>query len=333
VNKLSKPTVEHSDPTAFIRQNALEVGFDAVGFACAEPVALEDSGHFREWLAQQYQADMHYLEMHLEKRFDPTLLLPSARTVIVVLQNYYSPASEHSAVSEAKSPPESHSQEEDRTRAISRYALGRDYHRVLGNRLKKLKLRIEAAYPDSEQQFFVDSGPVMERYWAEKAGLGWRGKHTLLITRNFGTWVFIGVMLSSLELKADTPHPDYCGTCTRCLEACPTGAFPQSHLLDSRRCISAWTLEQKQPLGDEQIHLARGCLVGCDHCQQVCPWNRFTQPTRESDVQPRADLLEADLENWSRMTFLEWDQFSRGSAFRRVGYTNFVENARRLLQK
>jgi epoxyqueuosine reductase len=300
-----------------VREWALQSGFDAVGVARAQPVDPETRKKYLACLERGHHASMSYLARNLEARFDPRLVLPGAKSVVVLLKNYW-PGNVSNGSEVAK---------------IARYAGGRDYHKVLGKGLRHLARRIENAWPGTACWTSVDSGPVLERYWAEKAGLGWVGKNTLLLTQGLGSWVFLGVMFTTLELEPDTPHPDHCGTCTRCLEACPTEAFPEPGVLDSRRCISYWTIEHKGELPHESSGNLDDWFFGCDDCQTICPWNRHAKPCEEPEFERRAELREPDLREWARIAWEDWDRLTRGTALRRTGYEGFKRNAESLLKE
>lgn len=291
-----------------IRALGRRCGFDTVGFARAEPVREEAAARFRTYLDEGRHAGMKYLEGRIEERLDPTRLLPEARTVIVVLLNY------HRNNPTAAEP----------VGKIARYAGGRDYHKVMRARLEALKKGLEELYPGTRTWHSADTAPVLERYWAERAGVGWVGKNTLLITRGLGSWTFIGVLLTSLEIPPDAQHADHCGGCRRCLEACPTSALLAPGVLDSKRCISYWTIEHRGelPVGAD-LH---GWVFGCDDCQSVCPWNRFARPTAVSEFELRANLCTPDLVRWAALSRAEWDELTRGTALRRAGYEGWRRN-------
>ncbi len=295
-----------------IRRKALDIGFDAVGFATAGPVAVGTAQHFREWLSKGYHSSMEYLAQWIEARLDPRRLLPEAHSVIVVLCNYYrnNPTQE---LSSGK---------------IARYAGGRDYHKVMGKMLRSLSRWIEETLPGSKTCYEADTGPVLERYWAQQAGLGWNGKNTLLINTHFGSWTFLGIILTSVELPPDSPHPDHCGSCTRCLDVCPTHAFPAPGILDSNRCISYWTIEHRgefPPVVGESLN---GWIFGCDECQTVCPWNRHAKLTSQSEFHLHESLRAPDPISWAEMSWEEWDQRTRGTALRRAGYKGLTRNCK-----
>lgn len=252
----------------------------------------------------------------VEERLDPTRLLPGARTVIVGLFNYY---------------------RENPTLAwdsgkIARYAGGRDYHRVVESKLKRFAHEIQGHYPQAKTWWSVDSGPVLERYWAEQAGVGWVGKNTLLINPGLGSWTFIGVVLTDLVINPDQPHADHCGTCSRCIEACPTDALREPGVLDSGRCISYWTIEHRGEIEPEAGSHLGGWIFGCDDCQTACPWNRHAEPTSEPEFQIREEFSRPNLVQWAHQTWEEWDALTRGSAVRRAGYEGFARNCRIALE-
>jgi epoxyqueuosine reductase len=299
-----------------VRELARGCGFDGVGFARAEAVEPETAAKLRDWIAKGRHASMTYMERDLEKRLDPRLILPGARTVIVLTLNHY-----------RENPTL-----DRKTGKIARYAGGRDYHKVIGKKLRAFRKSLTDRFPDIALWYSVDTGPILERYWAENAGLGWIGKNTNLLTKDYGSWVFVAVVLVSLDLEADSTHADHCGTCTRCLEACPTGAFIQPGLLDSKRCISYWTIEHRGEFELEIAENLNGWFFGCDDCQEVCPWNRHAKPTTERDFELSPDLLEPDLIRWAEIEREEWDRLTRGIALRRTGHPGFKRNAAALLQ-
>ena len=215
--------------TEQIKVKALEIGFSKVGIAKAE-VLTEDGRRLDEWLRPGYQASMGWMEKNREKRIDPEQIIPGARSVISVAANYYTDVEHHPKEDEGK---------------ISRYAWGDDYHILVAARIKKLFEYIKQIMPESDGRYYVDTGPVMDKVWAERAGIGWRGKHTNLITKDFGSWVFLGEIISTLELECDTPMEDFCGSCTACLDACPTKAIVEPYVVDSNKCLSYLTIEHR----------------------------------------------------------------------------------------
>ena len=302
-----------SSLTDTIRTHILdELGFDLVGFAPAE--RMEQEGvRYEEWLLRGYNGSMEWMEKNVEKRQDIRELLPTARSVIVVARNYYTPHEHQPA-----------------TAKISRYAWGRDYHKILPKKLKQLDGFIKGLEPSAESRWFVDTGPVLEKQWAVRAGLGWMGKHTNVITRELGSWVFLGVYITSLDLEPGSPMPDFCGSCTRCLDACPTDAFVAPYVLDATRCISYITIEQKpkQELPEELAARMDDWVFGCDICQDVCPWNRFQSPTDEPEFAPRAGRLELTAEELATMTDEEFLERFQGSPVMRAKAEGMRRNAR-----
>ncbi|MGE3799940.1 MAG: tRNA epoxyqueuosine(34) reductase QueG [Candidatus Kapaibacterium sp.] len=299
--------------TEEIRRHAVEeLGFDLIGFAPAERLA-EEGVRLGEWLARGYNGSMEWLERDPERRTDPREVLPSARSVIVVAKNYYTPYQ--------------HSEEPDYVK-VSRYAWGRDYHRILPKKLKKLHQHIMTLAPEAENRWYVDAGPVMEKAWAVRAGLGWLGKHSNVITRSHGSWVFLGVMFTSLELLYTDSIPDFCGSCTRCIDACPTDAITQPYLVDANRCISYVTIEQKpkEPLDPEFAAMFDRWVFGCDICQEVCPWNKFQQPTDEPDFAPRPGRLDLTFDQIRAMTDEEFEERFRGSPIMRTKLEGLQRN-------
>jgi epoxyqueuosine reductase len=290
-----------------------ELGFDLVSIAPAAAMESE-AARYDEWLARGYHGSMEWLERNGERRRDVREILPSARSVIVVARNYYTPHEHHDDAAHAK---------------ISRYAWGRDYHNILPKKLKQLHRFLQSQVPGAESRWYVDTGPVLEKSWAVRAGLGWMGKHTNVITRELGSWVFLGVLISSIELEYGEPIPDYCGECTRCIDACPTDAIFAPYQLDATRCISYITIEQK-PKEELPAGLAaqmEGWAFGCDICQDVCPWNRFQQPTDEPAFEPREGVLDLTADDLRGMTDEEFQERFRGSPVRRATAGGMRRNA------
>jgi epoxyqueuosine reductase len=287
-----------------------ELGFDAIGIAGTDLASTEQG--LADWLAAGYHGEMDYMAAHGTKRTRPAELVPGTQAVIVARINYR---------------PEGANVTADANRAeISSYALGRDYHKLLRGRLQKLADRITAEIGEFDHRVFTDSAPVMEVALAENAGLGWRGKHTLLLSREAGSWFFIGEIYVSLPLPPDTPTTDHCGTCRACLDACPTDAFTAPYQLDARRCISYLTIELKGAIPETLRPLLSNRIYGCDDCQSVCPWNRTAPLTREADFAPRHGLDTAtllDLFAWDEATF---NEKLTGSAIRRIGYERWLRN-------
>ncbi|MCA1616772.1 MAG: tRNA epoxyqueuosine(34) reductase QueG [Acidobacteria bacterium] len=303
--------------TAEIKARALAEGFHKVGVAPAGPL-LEERARLGEWLARGHQGGMRWMERAPEQRTDPRLVFPAARSVVVCLLNYYTPH-EH-----AHDPASG---------KISRYAWGDDYHDVVGAKLKSLLAWIKERSPGADGKVCCDIQPLMDKAWAARAGLGWIGKHTNLITRDLGSWVFIGELLLDLELDYDAAREDdHCGSCTLCLEACPTGAITEPYVVDSGRCISHATIELRAPeMPAEVAANLEGWLYGCDICQDVCPWNRFEHPTDEPRFEPRGGETSAPLAQVLELTPEAYAERFRRTAVKRAKLAGLQRNARALL--
>lgn len=299
---------------ARIRQWGRELGFQQVGFADTE---LDDAeADLDRWLAEGRHGEMEWMGRHGTKRTRPAELVPGTRSVIVVRMDYL-PA--------AATPAEDLLAKPDAA-CISRYAVGRDYHKVVRSRLKKLAGRIEADIGPFGHRVFTDSAPVMEKPLAAKAGLGWIGKHTNLLNRHAGSWFFLGEIYTDLELPPDRPVTDHCGSCRRCIDICPTRAITSPYRLDARRCISYLTIELKGAIPVEFREAIGNRVYGCDDCQMVCPWNRYAQFSAEDDFSPREGLDAAsliELFGWDEHEFL---QRTEGSAIRRIGHERWLRN-------
>jgi epoxyqueuosine reductase len=295
-----------------IRDRALSSGFDAVGFAEA-CLDTEARAGLREFLARGYHGDMGWLAGTAARRGDPQALWPEARTVIVLGVNY-APEDDPLALLDAP----------DRG-VVSVYARGRDYHDTLKRRLKALAHWIEAGWPGA-LKLFVDTAPVMEKPLAERAGIGWQGKHTNLVSRDFGSWLFLGEIYLSLALEPDAAETDHCGSCRRCLDACPTAAFPAPYRLDARRCISYLTIEHKGMIPAELRPLIGNRIYGCDDCLAVCPWNKFARSTREPDFLPRRELTAPRLAALAELDDAAFRTLFAGTAVKRTGRDRFVRN-------
>jgi epoxyqueuosine reductase len=295
-----------------VRNHALSQGFDAVGFA---PAALADAAGegLRQYLAAGHHGDMGWMQVRSEERAQPKTLWPQAKSAIV-LGLSYAPASDPLAMLEHKARG-----------TISVYAQGADYHDLIKKRLKTIARALASEF-GGEVKVFVDTAPVMEKPLAQAAGLGWQGKHTNLVSREHGSWLFLGVILTTLDLGDATSEQDHCGTCQKCLDICPTKAFPAPHQLDARRCISYLTIEHKGPIPRDLRPLMGNRIYGCDDCLAVCPWNKFATATRETAFHPRVELqgpLLAELANLDDASFRTL--FSK-SPVKRIGRDRFVRN-------
>jgi epoxyqueuosine reductase len=299
-----------------IRTKAIYLGFAKCGIIPAIP--FDDEGErLNTWLRNGFHADMAWMEKHVEKRADPTLLFDGARSIVSVAMNYYTPH-EHS--------------DEEAAGKISRYAWGDDYHSILKDRLDELLVWIREKRPEANGKVCVDTAPLMDKAVAVRAGLGWIGKHSNLITREVGSWVFLGSLLLDIELDHDaTIVEDHCGTCTACLDACPTSAIVEPYVVDSNKCISYATIELRDDKLPEAVaeHL-NGWMYGCDICQDVCPWNRFEQPTSEIGFEPREGETSLSLEAIDRMEHEEYVERFRGSAIKRAKLAGLKRNAKHL---
>jgi epoxyqueuosine reductase len=295
-----------------IRDRALASGFDAVGFAEAHLDAAARAG-LSEFIARGYHGDMGWLAGTATRRGDPRALWPQARTV-VVLGVSYAPADDPLTLEDM---PE--------IGVISVYARGRDYHDTLKRRLKALARWIEEHWPGA-LKLFVDTAPVMEKPLAERAGLGWQGKHTNLVSRRFGSWLFLGEIYLSLALEPDSAESDHCGSCRRCLDACPTKAFPAPNRLDARRCISYLTIEHKGMIPVELRPAIGNRIYGCDDCLAVCPWNKFARAAHEPDFLPREELTAPRLAALAALDDAAFRKLFAGSPIKRTGRNRFVRN-------
>lgn len=308
-----RPPFDHALLARRIRELAGEAGFQRFGISDIDLSA--DEAHLRDWLAQGLYGSMDWMARHGDKRSRPAELIPGTLRVISVGLDY---GREHEQAWQTLA---------DGERAyVARYALGRDYHKLMRNRLQKLAERIAGLVGPFGHRVFVDSAPVLERALARNAGLGWIGKHTCLIDRDGGSWFFLGEIYIDLPLPVDAPASAHCGTCTRCIDVCPTGAITAPYRLDARRCISYLTIEHDGPIPEELRKPIGNRIFGCDDCQLVCPWNKFARRTDEPDFRVRNDLDTASLAElfaWSEEEFL---QRSEGSAIRRSGHRRWLRN-------
>jgi epoxyqueuosine reductase len=303
--------------TRQIRERALAEGFDKTGIVPAGLLTPERE-RLREWLGRGYHGEMQWMAREPDRRTDPRVIFPEARTVIVVALNYYT--------------PHKHSNNTD-TGKVSRYAWGDDYHDVVSSKLQSLLDWIQREIPTAAGKVCVDIQPLMDKAWGVRAGLGWIGKHTNLITPEHGSWVFIGELLLNLELEYDSEQiEDHCGTCTLCLEACPTNAIVEPYVVDSNLCISHATIESRAPqMRDEVATNLEGWFYGCDICQDVCPWNRFEQTTQETRFEPRPGNMEVELSEILELTPASYAERFRHSAMKRAKVTGLQRNAQALL--
>ncbi len=297
-----------SKNTALVKSIARELGFDFCGISKAGFLE-EDAPRLEEWLKKGHHGKMGYMENHFDKRLDPTKLVPGAKSVVSLLYNHF-PKDDLGSPDQFK---------------IAKYAYGRDYHFVIKNKLKTFMQMLQAQVGEIAGRVFVDSAPVMERSWAAKSGLGWIGKHTLLINKDQGSFFFLAELIVDLELEPDGPAKDYCGTCTRCIDACPTDAIT-AYNLDASKCISYLTIELKDEIPDEFQGKMENWIFGCDICQDVCPWNRFSKPHHEQEFHPKDQLKEMKNENWQELTKEVFQEIFRGSAVKRTKFEGLKRN-------
>jgi len=304
--------------TQAIRERALAEGFDKVGISRAGALNAERV-KLEEWLTNGYHGEMGWMARDTDSRTDPSRVFPHARSVVAVAQNYFT--------------PHFHSEDDD-TGKISRYAWGDDYHEVVGSRLRSLLSWIKDQCPEAEGKVCVDIQMTMDKAWAARAGLGWIGKHSNLITKEYGSWVFLGELFLNLDLDYDDEViEDHCGSCTLCIDACPTSAIVEPYVVDSNKCISYATIELRSPeLPQSVSQNLSGWMYGCDICQDVCPWNRFEQVTSESRFEPRANSVNAPLSEILELTPESYAERFRNSSIKRAKLSGLKRNARTLLE-
>ena len=302
-----------------IKQKALDLGFHKIGIARAEPL-LPEGERFREWLEKNLHGAMQWLEREPEKRANPFLIFPEAKSIIVVAFNYYT--------------PHEHEDEEEKGK-VSRYAWGDDYHDVLKEKLRELLSFIKTVDASAEGKICVDTAPVMDKAWAVRAGLGWLGKHSNLITKEYGSWVFLGEILLNKELEYETEHiEDHCGSCRKCLDACPTNAIVEPYLIDSNKCLSYATIELRDSELPENItENLNGWFYGCDICQDVCPWNRFQKPTEETRFEPRPGNVSPNLDEIMSLSTESYVEKFRRSPMKRAKIHGLKRNAAALKKR
>ena len=301
-----------------IKDHARTLGFTHVGIARAQAL---DAEHARllEWLRRGYHGSMAYMQSRAEERRDPRLLLDDARSVISVAYNYFTREAHSDHPSQAK---------------ISRYAWGDDYHNVLRPKMRGLCDFVKTALPGSECLWYVDTGPVMDKAWAVRAGIGWLGKHTNVITRDMGSWIFLAEVLTTAELEYDVPIEDFCGSCVRCIEACPTQAIVEPYAVDSNRCIPYLTIELKTDSIPESASMDfHGWIFGCDICQDVCPWNSFATETSDTSFAPRPHNRNPELEFVMSLGSGEFSKLYRNSPIKRTKQAGLIRNARAVMEQ
>ncbi len=300
---------QKSKNTQIVKAIASEMGFQFCGVSKAEFLE-EEAPRLESWLKQNYHGEMAYMANHFDKRLDPTKLVEGAKSVVSLLYNYY--PSEDLA--------------HDGTYKIAKYAYGKDYHFVIKDKLKEFLARIEEEIGEIGGRVFVDSAPVMERQWAAKSGLGWLGKNSLLLNKQRGSFFFLAELIIDLELDADGPVQDYCGTCTKCLDACPTDAIVGNQIIDASKCISYLTIELKDEIPKQFSDEMEDWMFGCDICQDVCPWNRFSTPHQEQQFNPNPHMHTMDKKEWEELTKDVFNEVFRKSAVKRTKYEGLKRN-------
>jgi epoxyqueuosine reductase len=322
-------SIDRAEASALIKNRALQLGFQRVGIVRAEALNQEDA-RLQQWLGRGFHGEMKWMEREPQQRTDPRRIFPAAHSVIVVALNYYT--SHQHQVSTARVSEWDHAT--PITGKVSRYAWGDDYHEIAGDKLHELLSWTKAKWQQTEGKVCVDIQPMMDKAWAVRAGLGWIGKHTNVITEEYGSWVFIGELLLNLELAYDeTQVADQCGSCTLCIDACPTGAIVEPYVLNSNLCISHATIESRAPhIADEVATNLEGWLYGCDICQDVCPWNQMTSETTESRFEPRAGNVDASLADVLQLTPEAYAARFRRSAMKRAKLSGLQRNARTLTE-
>jgi len=296
------------DHTKLIKQEAKRLGFLSCGISKAGFLE-EEAPRLENWLNKNMHGEMAYMENHFDKRLDPTKLVEGAKTVISLLLNYYPEATQ-----------------EDGTYKLSKYAYGQDYHHVIKSKLKALQEYIQQEIGAVHGRAFVDSAPVLDKAWAAKSGLGWIGKHSNLLTQQIGSFYFIAELIIDLELEYDTPVTDHCGSCTACIDACPTQAIVDPYVVDGSKCISYFTIELKNELPDTMKGKFDDWIFGCDVCQDVCPWNKFSQPHQEPLFNPHPELLTMTKQDWQEITDDVFKKVFQKSAVKRTKYEGLSRN-------
>jgi len=304
---MTSKDLELETRTAFVKEQAAQLGF--LDCRVARATMLEDEArNLESWLLKGNNAGMDYMSNHFDLRIDPSKLVPGAKSVIVLALNYFPSTTLEAEIK------------------LSKYAYGRDYHKVIRKKLKAFIRVLESKYGSINGRGFVDSAPVMEKAWAVRSGIGWMGKHTNVLTKQMGSFYFLSVLISDLELLPDSPVTDHCGSCTACIDACPTNAL-QPYELDANKCISYLTIELKDEVIDPSFKdQMEGWAFGCDICQDVCPWNRFSKPHSMSDFEPKETLQAMTDKDWVALTEQRFNELFEGSAVKRTKYNGLKRN-------
>lgn len=292
-----------------VKTTAQKIGFDACGIAKAEPLSQE-AKQLELWLKKGFHGKMHYMEKYFDIRINPKLLLPNAQSVIVVLYNFF---------------PAQH--QNPHSPKISKYAYGKDYHLILKEKLFEFYNELKKQIGNFNARACVDSAPILEKTWAKKSGLGWIGKHSNLIVKQKGSYYFIAELVTDLELNPDQEIKDYCGTCTKCIDACPTNAIIQPYVVDTSKCISYLTIELKDELIPEEFKgKMDNWIFGCDVCMDICPWNRFAQPHQHQELSPYREILSFSQEDWEQLTEEQFKVLFKLSPLKRTKFKGFKRN-------
>jgi len=302
-----------SKNSIFLKNEAQRLGFDYCGIAEAKFLEKE-APRLENWLNQGMHGKMSYMENHFDKRLDPCKLVPGAKSVVTLIYNYF--------------PGRDLGKDEslDHPLKIAKYAYGEDYHFVIKRKLKELLTQLENKTGDIQGRVFVDSAPVLERVWAQKSGLGWIGKNSLLLNRSMGSFFFLAELILDVELEYDGPVKDYCGSCTRCIDACPTDAIPKPYVVDASKCISYLTIELKEEIPEEFKGKMENWVFGCDICQDVCPWNRFSKPHNEPAFDPSEELRNMSDNEWIDMSKDVFNKVFKKSAVKRTKFEGMQRN-------
>jgi epoxyqueuosine reductase len=298
-----------AERSLLVKQKALDLGFSFCGISKAEFLS-EEAPRLENWLRQGHHGAMGYMENYFDERLDPRKLVPGAKSVVTVMYNYYT----HQKQSDKLAPK------------ISKYAFGEDYHDVVKEKLRALVGHIQEELGQFEGRVFVDSAPVLERAWAVKSGMGWMGKNTNIINKQQGSFFFLAELIIDLELWPDGPVKDYCGTCTACIDACPTEAITSAYHVDGSKCISYFTIELKEAIPQEVKGKLDNWMFGCDVCQDVCPWNRFSKPHQEQKFAPKAELLDMKRTQWEDLSEEVFRELFRKSAVKRTKFKGLRRN-------
>ncbi len=297
-----------------IKKIAQKLGFLDCRVAKASELT-NDARRLEAWLKNGHHGQMEYMANHFDLRINPTKLVPGAKSVIVLSKNYFTKSTQH-----IEAPK------------LSKYAYGRDYHKVIRKAMKVFLKEMQQSFGEVHGRGFVDSAPVLEKAWARESGLGWVGKHSNIISKSAGSFFFLAVLITDLELESDAPIKDYCGSCTKCIDACPTDAINNPYYVDGSKCISYYTIELKNSeLPDSMKGKFDNWMFGCDICQDVCPWNRFSKPHSESDFNPKPEILDFKLEDWAHLSEEKFNELFAGSAVKRTGYNGLTRNIRFLI--